>query len=101
MIEKMEKHALLSEKLIQEHTLALEQHGPLKLTVILIVDVESGNFMDETNHIFNLCKRRYTEEIEKKSKVKKIEVLSALEPRVMVGCDEETYFCYFEGCSVG
>jgi hypothetical protein len=27
MLEKMEKHALLSEKLIHQHTLALEQHG--------------------------------------------------------------------------
>lgn len=27
MLEKMEKHALLSEKLIQQHALALEQHG--------------------------------------------------------------------------
>ena len=73
MLEKMEKHALLSEKLIQQHTLALEQHGFLPFPT-LMVDVESGGFMDETNYIFNLFKKRYATKIEEKSQLNKVEV---------------------------
>ena len=44
--------------------------------------------MDETNHLFNLCKKKYKNEIETKSKLNKVEVQSALESKVTVGCDE-------------
>jgi hypothetical protein len=54
----------------------------------LMVDVESGSFMDETNQLFNLCKKKYKNEIETKSKLNKVDVHSALESKVTVGCDE-------------
>jgi hypothetical protein len=68
MLVKMEKHALLSEKLITNYTDALQQHGPTTNEELLMVDSESSKFMDEANHVFQLHKTQYSNGIEQKTK---------------------------------